>query len=178
MYTDGACSGNPGPGGWAWAVVDGGPYASGAEAHTTNQRMEIEAAFEAVQVAAGRAARGRQRLDLRRELLPRPVVGGLAQRGLEQLASASRWPTATCGSRSSSSVRDRGDVTFRWVKGHSGDPMNDLVDRLAVEAATTQQGRAGVGMPQDLGDPDVVGQRRPPGPRRPAIRPSTATCWS
>jgi ribonuclease HI len=31
-------------------------------------------------------------------------------------------------------VRDRGDVTFRWVKGHSGDPMNDLVDRLAVEA--------------------------------------------
>jgi len=30
-------------------------------------------------------------------------------------------------------VNDRGDVTFRWVKGHSGDPMNDLVDRLAVE---------------------------------------------
>ena len=48
VYTDGACSGNPGPGGWAWAVVDGGPFASGAEAHTTNQRMEITAAFDAV----------------------------------------------------------------------------------------------------------------------------------
>src|SRR6266568_678976 len=39
VYTDGACSGNPGPGGWAWAVPDG-PYRSGAETHTTNQRME------------------------------------------------------------------------------------------------------------------------------------------
>ena len=35
-------------------------------------------------------------------------------------------------------VRERGDVTFRWVKGHSGDPMNDLVDRLAVEAGKAQ----------------------------------------
>src|SRR5580765_1317012 len=47
VYTDGACSGNPGPGGWAWAVPDG-PYASGADPQTTNQRMEITAALEAV----------------------------------------------------------------------------------------------------------------------------------
>jgi len=40
-------------------------------------------------------------------------------------------------------VRDRGDVTFRWVKGHSGDRMNELVDMLAVEAAQTQSGRSG-----------------------------------
>ena len=44
VYTDGACRGNPGPGGWAWAVPDGA-YASGAEGHTTNQRMEITAAL-------------------------------------------------------------------------------------------------------------------------------------
>ena len=56
------------------------PFASGAEAHTTNQRMEITAALEAVQ-AHRRPARGRERLDLRRELLPRPVVGGLAASG-------------------------------------------------------------------------------------------------
>ena len=37
----------------------------------------------------------------------------------------------------------RGDVTFRWVKGHSGDPMNDLVDALAVEACQTQASRVG-----------------------------------
>jgi ribonuclease HI len=43
--------------------------------------------------------------------------------------------------------RTRGDVTFRWVKGHSTDPMNDLVDRLAVEAAATQVGGAGPAPP-------------------------------
>ena len=47
VYTDGACRGNPGPGGWAWAVPDG-PYASGADPATTNQRMEIMAALEAL----------------------------------------------------------------------------------------------------------------------------------
>src|SRR5688572_15689514 len=47
VYTDGACLGNPGPGGWAWAVKDGA-YRSGAEAQTTNQRMEIHAALSAV----------------------------------------------------------------------------------------------------------------------------------
>jgi uncharacterized phage-like protein YoqJ len=52
-------------------------------------------------------------------------------------------------------VQGRRNVTFRWIKGHSGDPMNDLVDRLAVEAATTQQGRSGVGEPDHLGPPDL-----------------------
>ena len=40
-------------------------------------------------------------------------------------------------------VEQRGDVTFQWVKGHSGDRMNDVVDQLAVEASLTQEGRAG-----------------------------------
>ncbi|MBA2752822.1 MAG: ribonuclease HI, partial [Actinobacteria bacterium] len=51
-YTDGACLGNPGPGGWAWAV-EGGPYASGVEDPSTNQRMEIKAALEAVRALDG-----------------------------------------------------------------------------------------------------------------------------
>jgi uncharacterized phage-like protein YoqJ len=45
-------------------------------------------------------------------------------------------------------------VQFRWVKGHGGDPVNDLVDRLAVEAARTQRGRTGDGTPTDLGPAD------------------------
>jgi uncharacterized phage-like protein YoqJ len=49
---------------------------------------------------------------------------------------------------------DPGRVTFRWVKGHSNDVANDLVDRLAVEAARTQTGRAGVGTPSGLGPAD------------------------
>jgi uncharacterized phage-like protein YoqJ len=54
-------------------------------------------------------------------------------------------------------VLERRDVTFRWVKGHGGDAMNDVVDRLAVEAALTQAARSGVGHPDDLGPPDAVG---------------------
>jgi ribonuclease HI len=54
-------------------------------------------------------------------------------------------------------VLARGDVSFRWVKGHSGDPMNDVVDRLAVEAATSQQGRVGGAPPTSLGPPDTFG---------------------
>ena len=50
VYTDGACQGNPGPGGWAWAVQEG-RYASGPAAHTTNQRMEITAVLEALRPA-------------------------------------------------------------------------------------------------------------------------------
>jgi RNase H len=52
VYTDGACSGNPGPGGWAWAVPRG-RYASGARAWTTNQRMEIMAVLEAAKAFDG-----------------------------------------------------------------------------------------------------------------------------
>ena len=53
VYTDGSCRGNPGPGGWAWAV-DGGPSDSGGEAHTTNQRMEVTAVVRALEALPGR----------------------------------------------------------------------------------------------------------------------------
>ena len=52
VWTDGACSGNPGPGGWAWATRDG-RQDSGGEPATTNQRMEIRAALEAVRALDG-----------------------------------------------------------------------------------------------------------------------------
>ena len=75
------------------------------------------------------------RLDLRRELLPRPVVGEVAgataggTRKRQPVANRDLWEPLV------ELVKARGDVTFRWVKGHSGDPMNDLVDALAVAAA-------------------------------------------
>ncbi len=52
VYTDGACSGNPGPGGWAWAVPDG-EWGSGFDPQTTNQRMEVTAVLEAVRCLSG-----------------------------------------------------------------------------------------------------------------------------
>ncbi len=147
VYTDGACSGNPGPGGWAWAVPDG-PFASGPAANTTNQRMEIEAALDAVRVL-GDPAR------------PLEVVSdstyvvncfrdrwydGWHRRGWvnsqrKPVANRDLWEPLI------DRVLELGNVTFRWVKGHSGDPMNDRVDALAVEAAKTQSGRTGTGDP-------------------------------
>ena len=153
-YTDGACSGNPGPGGWAWAVP-GGRYASGAEARTTNQRMEIAAAYEAVRAIEGRlevVSDSTYVVNCFRDRWHE----GWAKRGWK---NSNRQPVANrdLWEPFIELVLDRGDVTFRWVKGHAGDPMNDLVDRLAVEAALTQTGRSGDGEPDDLGPPDAVG---------------------
>jgi uncharacterized phage-like protein YoqJ len=65
---------------------------------------------------------------------------------------------------------DPGRVTFRWVKGHSDDPVNDLVDRLAVEAARTQTGQSGERPPTDLGPADAPGSGDDRDPRVPAGR--------
>lgn len=152
-YTDGACSGNPGPGGWAWAIP-GGRYASGAEAQSTNQRMEIAAAFEAVAAIPGRLEIVSDSTYVVHCFRDRWHEGwkkrGWKNSKREPVANRDLWEPFI------ELVLDRGDVTFSWVKGHGGDPMNDLVDRLAVEAATTQVGRTGVGVPEDLGPADVL----------------------
>jgi ribonuclease HI len=141
VFSDGACLGNPGPGGWAWA--DGaGAFASGHEPRTTNQRMEITAAYQAVRSHPG---------PLRVVSDSAYVVNcfrdrwwqGWIRRGWrtsagKPVANRDLWEPFI------ELVRARGDVTFRWVKGHSGHPMNELVDRLAVEAAKTQRSRSGV----------------------------------
>lgn len=151
-YTDGACLGNPGPGGWAWSIP-GDRFASGAADHTTNQRMEITAAFEAVQAISGRLEIVSDSTYVVNCFRDRWHEGwqkrGWRNSKREPVANRDLWEPFI------ELVLDRGDVTFSWVKGHAGDPMNDLVDRLAVEAATTQAGRTGVGEPEDLGPADT-----------------------
>jgi ribonuclease HI len=153
-YTDGACSGNPGPGGWAWAIP-GGRYASGAAPHTTNQRMEITAAYEAVRGIPGRlevVSDSTYVVNCFRDRWHEGwVKRGWKNSKREPVANRDLWEPFI------DVVLDRGDVTFRWVKGHDGDAMNDLVDRLAVDAAAAQQGRTGEGEPADLGPADTVG---------------------
>ena len=153
VYTDGACSGNPGPGGWAWAV-GGGPFANGAAAHTTNQRMEIMAAYEAVLTLPGTLEVVSDSTYVVNCFRDRWWEGWIkrnwhnSQR--KPVANRDLWEPFV------ELVRDRRDVTFRWVKGHSGDPMNDLVDRLAVESCANQIGRTGDGDPGNLGPADDV----------------------
>ncbi|MCC7078587.1 MAG: ribonuclease HI [Acidimicrobiia bacterium] len=137
VYTDGACSGNPGPGGWAWAVSGSTEYAYGSEPSTTNQRMELTAVLDAVRSHAG----------------PLHVVSdstyvvncfrdgwwkGWLRRGWrnskrQEVANRDLWEPVIAAYR-----RREAEITFAWVKGHSGDPMNDLVDDLAVNAMRAQ----------------------------------------
>ena len=145
VYTDGACRGNPGRGGWAWAVP-GGRFASGAEPATTNQRMEITAALEALRtLTAGGASdvdvvsdstyvvncfkdrwwQGWQRRNWKNSQ-NKPVANRDLWEPLIELA-----------------VSSESNVTWRWVKGHSGDPWNDRVDELATIAADRGRGETG-----------------------------------
>ncbi len=141
VYTDGACSGNPGPGGWAWAVPSG-PFRSGAAAHTTNQRMEITAALEAVTSLAGPLEVVSDSTYVVNCFRDRWWQGWMARgwtnSAKKPVANRDLWEPLIDAYRA-----DPTRVRFRWVKGHGGDPMNDLVDRLAVEAAASQTGRSG-----------------------------------
>ncbi|WP_203433704.1 ribonuclease H family protein [Jiangella asiatica] len=135
VFTDGACSGTPGPGGWAWAV-DRDRFAAGSERSTTNQRMEIRAALEAVRALSG----------------PLVVVSDSAyvvncfRDGWWRNWRARGWVTSARTPVANRDlweplidlIDDRGDIVFHWVKGHSGHPMNDLVDELAVAAKLAQ----------------------------------------
>jgi ribonuclease HI len=118
---------------------DGRPRGSGGEQRTTNQRMELTAVLEALQT-----------LGVGSEAGPVTVVSdstyvvncfrdgwwvkwqrtGWRNSKKEPVANADIW-------RPLVDLVQAGDVTFRWVKGHSGDPMNDLVDELAVAAIPT-----------------------------------------
>lgn len=154
VYTDGACRGNPGPGGWGWIVPDG-PWANGADPDTTNQRMELLAVLDALRSLEGAV-----------EVVSDStyVVNcfndgwwkGWLKRGWknskkEPVANRDLWEPLI------ELYRSREDeITFRWVKGHAGNEWNDIADRLAVEASHTQVGRTGTGIPDDLGPPDEI----------------------
>ena len=137
VYTDGACSGNPGPGGWAWAVSpDGMPSGAGGERQTTNQRMEIQAVLEAIRTLAAQNP-GRP-IDVvsdstyvvncfRDKWWVRWEQNGWRNSQKKPVANADLWQPLIA-------LVKANPVTFRWVKGHSGDRLNDLVDELAVAA--------------------------------------------
>ena len=152
VYTDGACLGNPGPGGWAWAVPRG-RFASGAAPHTTNQRMEIQAALEAVTSIEGRLEVVSDSTYVVNCFRDRWWEGWIARgwknKAKQPVANRDLWEPLIAAVRA-----DPERVWFRWVKGHGTDLVNDLVDRLAVEAARTQRGRSGEGTPTDLGPAD------------------------
>jgi len=139
IHTDGACRGNPGPGGWAWAKGKD-RYASGAEAHTTNQRMEVRAAIEALRSSPDGPVEIVSDSSYVVKCFNDKWYVGWRRRGWKNsqgqpVANRDLWEELFALALES----DR-EVNFTWVKGHSGDPMNDFVDSLATLAADTQRG--------------------------------------
>jgi ribonuclease HI len=145
VYTDGACRGNPGPGGWAWAVPQG-RYASGADGQTTNQRMEITAALEALRALL---ADGPPSIEVVSDstYVVKCFSDGWWQGWLRKnwknsagkpVANRDLWEPLI-----ELVVEGATPVTFRWVKGHSGDRWNDRVDELATTAADRGAGESG-----------------------------------
>ena len=138
VYTDGSCLGNPGPGGWAWAVPDG-PTASGSDSATTNQRMEVTAVLEALRALrhgagdAGIAVVSDSTYVV--NCFRQRWWDGWLRRGWKNsqgkpVANRDLWEPLL------DLALDRSvPVAFSWVKGHSGDHWNDVVDALATAAA-------------------------------------------
>jgi ribonuclease HI len=138
VYTDGACSGNPGPGGWAAIILeDGGERAcSGAEPYTTNQRMELTAAIEGLS-----AIPGRRRVHLytdsayvmncfEQRWWERWEANGWLGAGKKPVTNRDLWERLLAQTR-------RHEVVWHKVRGHSGDVLNDRVDALARAAIAT-----------------------------------------
>ena len=144
IYTDGACSGNPGPGGWGAVLVFRGRTRelSGGEAFTTNNRMELMAAIRALE-ALTRAATARIVTDSTyvkdgiTRWIERWKVNGWKTAGRKPVKNADLWR------RLDAALADHA-VEWRWVKGHAGDPGNERADALAREAIP----RADAGTPE------------------------------
>jgi ribonuclease HI len=132
VFTDGACSGNPGPGGWAWATApDGALRDSGGEARSTNQRMEIMAVLQALRSLDGQlmiVSDSTYVINGCTTWWKKWKANGWKNSQRKPVANVDLWQPLIelCIART---------PRFKWVKGHSGDPMNDLVDELAVAAS-------------------------------------------
>jgi len=135
IYSDGACAGNPGPGGWAAIIIDGDTEREvvGGEPSTTNQRMELRAALEGLRaVPAGR------RVDLysdsaylincfRDRWYVRWRANGWLNAQKRPVDNRDLWEALLAEAA-------RHEVTWHKVAGHAGVPLNDRADRLAVAA--------------------------------------------
>jgi len=131
IYTDGACRGNPGPGGWGALLIAGVHRKSicGGEHDTTNNRMELMAAIQALSALKGRQA-VRLHTDSKyvmhgiRDWLPNWKRRGWKTAGRKPVKNQDLWQALD-------EVAAKHDVEWVWVKGHDGDPGNEAADALA-----------------------------------------------
>ncbi|KRG66566.1 ribonuclease H [Stenotrophomonas terrae] len=135
VHTDGACLGNPGPGGWGALLRYKGHERelSGGEGHTTNNRMELMAAIMGLETLSEPcniilftdSQYVRQGIT---EWMPSWVRRNWKTAGGDQVKNRDLWERLH-------EATQRHQIDWRWVKGHSGDPDNERVDQLARDAA-------------------------------------------
>lgn len=134
IYTDGACRGNPGPGGWG-AVLTAGPHEreiKGAEPLTTNNRMELTAAIQAL-AALKRPSQVALYTDS--QYVRNGILEWLAQWKLRDWRTADRKPVKNIDLWQALDAEvARHKIEWHWVKGHAGVPGNERADELANEA--------------------------------------------
>jgi ribonuclease HI len=134
VHTDGACSGNPGPGGWAAILAwnDHEKEIKGGEAHTTNNRMELMAA-----IAALEALKRPCRVDLYTDsqYLRGGITGWIEQWKRNGWRTADRKPVKNVDlwQRLDAALKSH-EVDWHWVQGHAGHDLNERADRLARQA--------------------------------------------
>jgi ribonuclease HI len=134
IFTDGACSGNPGPGGWGailrWAGHE--REINGGELHTTNNRMELMAAISALEALKRPCS-----VDLHTDsqYLRQGITGWIEGWKKNGWRTADRKPVKNVDlwQRLEAAVA-RHDVRWHWVRGHAGDALNERADELAREA--------------------------------------------
>ena len=123
IYTDGACLGNPGPGGWGAVIFENGKKKQlhGAEENTTNNRMEITAVLEALRTIP-------RNVDVRIFSDSTYVINTMTK-NWKRKKNQDLWPQLD------NEVEAR-NVEWEWVKGHSGDRFNEEADQLAYREAS------------------------------------------
>ncbi len=134
IYTDGACRGNPGPGGWA-AILRykrKEKSLSGGETHTTNNRMELMAAIQGLEALKRRCE---VRLLTDSQYLKKGITEWLPTWKAKNWKTSAKSPVKNVDLwKRLDTAASRHTVQWEWVRGHSGHPENELVDALARQA--------------------------------------------
>ena len=140
IYTDGACTGNPGPGGWGAVIIfeKGKKEIFGGEKLTTNNRMELTAAIKALEYCSKKE----EQPSLKHIKIFTDSI--YVKEGITVWIENWRknnWKTADKKNvknidlwKKLKDLTRSKQIEWRWIKGHSGDPMNDLADKLAKES--------------------------------------------
>ena len=135
IYTDGSCIGNPGSGGWAAIILNGDKQdiISGRKKNTTNNQMELMAAIKALVFFSKKQ---KIRIFTDSNYVKEGITNWI------KIWEKNNWKTASKKKVKNvelwiklSTLSNFHDIEWKWVKAHSGDPMNNMVDKLARKAA-------------------------------------------